>query len=112
MQLAASGHCLRVRAVGVFDAKRDVALELPVQPVPQLPAGDELPSRAGERRVVHEEVDGDRRLLDRDALEPLGMLDRSVNVMPISMRLEAGERDDLSRLAPPPPRSGSEPSNV
>ena len=57
MQLAAARHRPRVRRVGVLDAQRDVALELLVQPLAQLPRRDELPFLAGERRVVDEEVD-------------------------------------------------------
>ncbi len=86
-----------VGAVGLLHPERHVALQLPVQPVLELPAGDELPVPAGEGAVVHDEVHRDRRLLDRDAREPLGR-STAVKVFPISM-VSKPERATMSPAA-------------
>ena len=49
MQLAAPAHAHDVRLVRVVDAQRDVALQLAVQALAQLAAGDELAFAPGER---------------------------------------------------------------
>jgi len=71
MELAAAAHGPGVGAVGLLDAQRDVALELLLEALLDLTAGDVLAVLAGEGRVVDEEVDADGRLLDGDALEAL-----------------------------------------
>ena len=85
-----------VGAVGFLDPERHVALELAEQPVPKLPAGDVLPLSPGERAVVHDEVHRDRRLLHRDAGQPLRRIHRRER-LPDLDRLEAGERHDVAR---------------
>src|SRR5688572_22018482 len=72
VQLAAAGHGHRVGRVRVLDAQRDVALELLVKSIAQLPAGDVLPIASGKRGVVDDEVHREGRLFDGDAGEPLG----------------------------------------
>ena len=72
VELAPAGDGVGIGAVGLLHPERHVPLQLAEQPVPELPAGDVLPVPSGERAVVHDEVDRDRRLLDRDAGEPLG----------------------------------------
>ena len=96
MQFATAAHGPRVGRVGILDPQRDVALELLVEPVADLSRGDVLPFLARERRVVHEEVDADRRLFDGDPLEPLGMLDVG-DREPDLDALEARQRHDLAR---------------
>ena len=59
-------HAEHVRLVGVLDAQRDVALQLAVQALADLPAGDELAFAAGERRGVDLEIHRQRRLIDAD----------------------------------------------
>ena len=54
-----------------------------------------FPSRAGERRVVDDEVHRDRRLFDGDALEPLGVLDVR-HRQPDLDAIQARQRDDLA----------------
>src|SRR6185437_3889250 len=46
VQLAAAGDSHDIRLVGVLDAQGDVALQLSIQPLAQLAAGDELPLAA------------------------------------------------------------------
>ena len=74
VQLAAARDAQHVRLVGVLDAQRDVALQLAIQPLAQLAAGDELAFPAGERRGVHLEVHLQRRLVDAIGGRPSGCL--------------------------------------
>ena len=97
VQLAAPRHRPRIRRIGVLHAQRDVPLELLVQTLAHLTRRDELPFLAGEGRVVDDEVDRDRRLLDGDALEPFRMLDVRDRQSDLDA-LEPGQRDDLARL--------------
>src|SRR5918912_681316 len=71
MQLTATRYGVGVGAVGRLHAERHVPLQLPVQPVPQLAASDELPLTPRKRAVVDDEVDRNRWLLHRDALQAL-----------------------------------------
>ena len=96
VELAASRDGVGVGAVGLLDPERHVALQLPEQPVPDLAAGDVLPVPAGERAVVDDEVHRDRRLLDRDAQQPLRVRPPTVKVLPISIALEAGRARTMS----------------
>ena len=46
--------------------KRDVGADFLLQPLPDVPRGDELAVLAGERAVVHGEFHLDRRRINRD----------------------------------------------
>ena len=65
--------------------QRDVALQLALEPVADLPAGDELAFAAGERRVVDAEVHRQRRLVDAAASAAAPGCSRSVSVTPMPM---------------------------
>src|SRR5207249_4317332 len=69
VQLAAAGDTQNVRLLGVFHAQRDVALQLPIEPLAQLPAGHELAFAAGKGRGVDLEVHRQCRLVDADGRE-------------------------------------------
>src|SRR5690606_6558172 len=97
VQLTASAHRVGVGRVGGFDPERDVALQLLEEPVPELARGDELAFPAREWRVVDYHVHRDGRLLDRNSLEPLGMIDCSEGLADLDP-LEAGQRDDVACL--------------
>ena len=95
VQLPAPGDPQYVRLVGVFHAQRHVALQLAVQPLAQLPAGDELALAPGERRGVDLEVHRQRRLIHADGRQPERMLrvaDRHADVD----GLDAGDGDDVA----------------
>ncbi len=95
MQLAAARYRPRVSRIGVFHSQCDVSLQLLEQPLPDLARGDEFSVSAGEWRVVNQIVHRDRRLLHRDAGEPLGMLEVGHSESDLDS-LQAGERDDLT----------------
>ena len=61
-----------VRVLRVFDAQGHVVLQFAMQALADLAAGDELAFAADQRRGVHLEVHGQRRLVDRDGLEAFG----------------------------------------
>ena len=83
LQFAAPHHLERVRAVGIFDAKRDVRQKLFLETVAQVARSDVLPFASGERGSVYHEVDRDGRLVDRDPRgEPACSM--SVTVSPMS----------------------------
>src|SRR5205823_5525197 len=97
VQLPPARHGERLGVVRLLHPQRHVALELPKQPLPQLPAGHELPFPPGERRVVHLDVHRDRRLLDRDPREPLEAAGRRHGLADLHPG-EPRERHDLARL--------------
>src|SRR6476646_10229870 len=98
MQLTASRDGPGIGRVGILHAQRHVALELPIQSLPNLTRRDELPLASGKRRIVHEKIDRDCRLLDRDAFESVRMLDVGDCQSDLDI-LEARERDDLAARA-------------
>ena len=63
MQLAAAHHLKNTFFVGFLDAQGHVVLQLFLQAVPDLPAGDVLALAPRQRRGVHAEVHGQRRLV-------------------------------------------------
>ena len=63
VQLSAPGDEEYVCVRRVLDAQRDVAHSFARQALAQLATGDELPLAAGERRRVHLEIHGERRLV-------------------------------------------------
>src|SRR6185436_2313043 len=96
VQLAATRDSPRICRVGILDTQRDVSLELMVQTIAHLTRRHVLSLSAGERRVVDDEIDGNRWLLDGDSLEAFLMLDvreRQTNLD----ALDAGQRDDFAR---------------
>jgi hypothetical protein len=84
VQLAAAHDLEDAVLVGVAHLERDVRLQLAVEAVPDLPAGDELAFAAGERRVVDAEVHRQRRLVDLSIGSGSGR-SRSVSVTPTPM---------------------------
>src|SRR5712691_8691991 len=74
MQLAAPANDEGVGIRGEFDAQRDVALGLALQPLAQLAAGDEFALAPGERRGVDQEIHRQRRLVHLERGERLRML--------------------------------------
>ena len=64
VQFAATHHFEDAVFVGVAHLECDVRLQLAVEPVADLPAGDELAFATRERRVVDAEVHGQRGLVD------------------------------------------------
>ena len=95
VQLAASRHGERLGVVRLLHPEGHVPLELPEQPLPQLPTGDELPFAPRERRVVDLAVHRDRGLLHcdpREALEVVGRRDR----LPDLHAGEPRQRHDLA----------------
>src|SRR5687767_6404424 len=97
MQLPAPRYLPRIGGVGVLDAQRHVPLQLAIETLTHLAGGHELPFLAGEWRVVDDDVDGNRRLLDGNALESIGMLHVRDGQADLDT-LEAGETDDLTSI--------------
>ena len=95
MELAPAGDAVGVGAVGLLHPERHVPLQLPVQSVLELAAGDVLPLAPRERAVVDDEVDRDRRFLDRDAGQPLGRVLRGDGLADLD-GLEARKRHDVA----------------
>jgi hypothetical protein len=96
VQLAAAGDLEDALLGGVAHAQRDVRLQLAVEPVADLPAGDELAFATGERRRVDAEVHRQRRLVDlehRQRRGPLGVGDRLAD----ADVLDAVDEDDVAR---------------
>src|SRR5512146_1890854 len=95
VQLAAAGYAEHVRLLRIFDAQRHIALQLAIEALANLPAGDELAFPSGEGRGIDLEIHGERRLIDADGREPLGGLrvaDREADVHPFDARY----RDDVA----------------
>src|SRR5690606_23310430 len=97
VQRAAAAHGVSERRIGGLDPEGDVALQLLVQSVAELARGDELPLPSREGRVVDYHVDRDRRLLDRDPLQSLGVIDRREGLADLDA-LEPRQGDDVTRL--------------
>ena len=102
VQFAAAGDAEHVGVGGFFDAQRDVALQLAHQALADLAAGDELAFVAGERRGVHLEVHDQRRLVDRDRRQALGLVDVADRIADVHVR-DAGDGDDVAGDAPSRP---------
>src|SRR5205085_9414429 len=85
----------RVGGVAVRDAQRDVALELRVEALAKLAAGDELSFAPGEWAVVHAERHAKGGLLDADGRK--GPWIGSVGDGVADPRFDAGDRDDVDR---------------
>ena len=85
--------------VGLLDAQRDVVLQLALEALADLAAGDELAFAAGERRVVHLEVhrsaSARRRCIGGSASGVSGSRRR---VVPMLEVLDAGD----STMSPAP----------
>ena len=79
MQFTAAGYLKGLRGLCILHAKGYVRIELSVQPVANVTAGDILAVLAGKRRVVDAEGHRDRglgNLLERNCLGCLGRADR------------------------------------
>src|SRR5215471_15872971 len=96
LQLAAARNLKAVRRVGLFDADRDVAERLLIEPRANLARGDELSFPARERRGVDAEDHRDGRLVDSDARQRAGLRHRRQGVADVDA-FDARERDDLAR---------------
>src|SRR5436309_1183369 len=83
------------RSATITPRLRPVALEHTEQPLPQLSTANELPLPPRERRVDDLAVHRDRRLLDRDAGEPLEVV-RSRDRLPDLHAREPGQRHDFT----------------
>src|SRR5438552_15088 len=88
-------HGERLGVVRFLPPQGHVLLELPKQPIAQLPARHELPFPSRERRVVHLEVHGDRGLLHRDAREPLQIVGGRHRLADLDAH-EARQRHDVA----------------
>ncbi len=95
MQLPSPRHREGIGRVGVLDPQRDIALQLAIQPLSQVPPRYELPLATRERGVVDQHVHRDRRLLDRDAGEPVEVIGRGDRLADLHAR-DAGDRHDLT----------------
>ena len=96
VQLAAARDLEDAVFVGLPHLQRDVALQLALQPVPDLAAGDELAFAAGQRRVVDAEVHRQRRLVDaqhRQRLRVVQVGDRHAD----ADVLDAVDQHDVAR---------------
>ncbi len=96
VEFASATHGERVLLIGVLDAQRNVALELLDEPLSYLTRRHVLPGSTGERRVVHGEVDRERRLFDGDARQPVAVL-RVGQGLPDLDAVEPGQGHDISR---------------
>ena len=85
LQLAAADDLHLLGRLGRLDADRDVAEQLLVEPVLDLPRGDELAVAAGERRGVDAEDHRHRRLVDGDRRQRPCGFSASAIVSPIMM---------------------------
>ena len=95
VQFAATGHQENVRVVGVFDAQRHVLQQFLFQALADLAAGDELAFATGQRRAIHHEVHGQRRLVHRDRLHRLGRFRITDGDTDIDL-LDAGHQHDVA----------------
>ena len=95
MQFAAARDAEHVGVAGFVDAQRHVALELAHQALADLAAGDELAFLAGERRGVHLEVHDQRRLVDGDRRQRIGVVDVADRVADVHV-LDAGDGNDVA----------------
>src|SRR5207248_2465140 len=95
VELSAARYGPRIRRVRVLDTQRNVAFELAIEALTHLTRRDEFPVFAGERRIVDDEVHGDRRLFHGDALESL--LDVDVRERQADFdTVQTRKRDDLT----------------
>ena len=94
LQLAASGDPEAVGRVGLFDPDRDVAEQLLVEPLPQLPGGDMLAVLASEGRGVDPEDHRDGRLIDDDARQGARIRRRRDRVPDVDP-FDPGNGDDI-----------------
>ena len=95
LQLAAAEHFHLLRRVGRLDPDGDVAEQLLVEAILDLPRGDELALASGHRRRVDAEDHRHRRLVDRDGRHRLAMLDIGNRLADRDV-LDAGEADDVA----------------
>ena len=96
VQQAPAGDDERVALVGRLDPEGDVRLQLAVEPLLEVPRGEELPL-AGQRRVVDGEEHAQGRLVDLDPGQGDGRLDVGDGVADVD-RAEADDGDDVARL--------------
>src|SRR6185312_54586 len=94
VQLAATGDAQDIRLVSVLDAQGDVALQLALQPLAQLAAGDILPLAAGVGRGVDLKVHRQGRLVDADRRQARGR-ERVAHRQADVHILDAGDRHDV-----------------
>src|SRR5690606_3413896 len=101
VQFAAARDQELVGILELFDPQGDVVHGLALQPVLDLAAGEELATRqvlaAGERRVVDLEGHRDRRLVDGQRRQCLGLVERADGVGDGQVG-DAGDRDDVAGL--------------
>ena len=95
MQLASSGNLEGIGGIRVFDAERDIRVELAVETVAQMTGGYIFALTACERRVVDSELHADGRLtdlLERNRNRILGRADRVADLEVF----DTGDSDDGS----------------
>src|SRR4051812_17620675 len=96
MQLAATLHAEDVRLAGILYPQRHVALKLALQAFANLAAGDELAFAARERRGVHLEIHGERRLVHLDRRQADGVLGIAHREADVYI-FDARDGDDVAR---------------
>ena len=95
LQLAAAEHLQLLRRVGRLDPDRDVAEQLAVEAILDLPRRDVLAVAARHRRRVDAEDHRHRRLVDRDHRHRDAVLDVGDRLADGDV-LDAGEADDVA----------------
>ncbi len=96
LQFAASGDDMGVGIQGRLDAKRDIALGLPIEPVANDAARHFVAFRAGEGAVVDGEGHRQGRRINRLGGERLHFLRVAERVGDVEL-LQAGDGDDVAR---------------
>ena len=95
MHLAAAQNPEAVGGIGIFDMQRNILQQLAVQPVTDLPGGDEFALLAGKGRIIHREGHFDGRLADlykRNGNDGRGVADGIAD----GDALNAGEGHDIT----------------
>ncbi len=95
LQLAAAGDLDDVGRIGAEQLDRDVAEQLAVEPVDEVPAGEELAVLAGERRGVDPERHPQHGLVDDQPLQRDGVLDAGDGVADLHLG-EAGDDEQIA----------------
>ena len=96
LQLAAALHLPGVRPLGRQHPDRDVADQLGVEPVLHQPRGQLVAALPGQRRGVHAQRHGDRRLVDRQHRQRPRVVRVGQRLADRDVR-DAGHRDQVAR---------------
>ena len=97
MQFSSSRNLQGIGGIGILHAQRDVGLQFPIQPLPNMTGGDVGALLACKGRGGNGEKHGKNGILDLHKIKPIGMIGIANGIPDLDIG-NAGQTNDIARL--------------